>query len=133
MERPKIKDKAALAYVEDLERQLENFKAESTITRMYLAVKKQADDMAKLLQTDVEVELETGEVTTRPLMDHESLSSKDDKVFDRYFNILKIWRGMSKDLLDAEKEINPDIVKKEEHKLLAGSAVERALRRRSGS
>jgi hypothetical protein len=90
MERPKIKDKAVLAYVEDLERQLENFKSESTITRMYLAVKKQADDMANLLQTDVEVELETGEVTTRPLMDHESLSSKDDKVFDRYFNILNL-------------------------------------------
>lgn len=133
MQRPKIKDKTVLAYVEDLERQLENFKSESTITRMYLAVKKQADDMANLLQTDVEVELETGKVITRPLMDHESLSSKDDKVFDRYFNILKIWRGMSKDLLDAEKEINPDIIKKEETKLLAGSAVERALRRRSAS
>ncbi len=130
MERPKIKDKAALAYIEDLERQLDNFKADSTIARMYLGVKKQADDMAALLSSDIEVQMEDGSIEMKPILDVQSLSSKDDKFFDRYNNILKIWRPMTKDLKEAESEINPDILKKEESKILEGSVVERALKRR---
>ena len=102
MERPKIKDKAALAYIEDLERQLDNFKADSTIARMYLGVKKQADDMAALLSSDIEVQMEDGSIEMKPILDVQSLSSKDDKFFDRYNNILKIWRPMTKDLKEGE-------------------------------
>ncbi len=130
MERPKIKDKAVLAYVEDLEEQLKNFKSDSTIAKMYLGVKKQANDMAALLSSDIEVQMDDGSIEMKPILDVQSLSSKDDKFFDRYNNILKIWRPMTKDLKEAELEINPEVLKKEEHKLLEGSAVERALKRR---
>ncbi len=129
MERPKIKDKAVLAYVNYLEGQLDNFKTDSTLARIYLGVKKQADDMATLLSSDIEVEMPDGSIESKPILDFQSLSSKDDKFFDRYNNILKIWRPMSKDLKEAESEINPEVLKREEKKLIEGSSVERYLKR----
>src|SRR3990167_4165417 len=49
MERPDIKDKKVLEYVEDLERQLYNFKSDKTIARSYLGLKNIMDQMNEVM------------------------------------------------------------------------------------
>ena len=124
MDKPIIKDKKVDAYVRDLERQLENFKADTTKAKLYLGVKRQLDDMAILLLEDIEVaDPETGEIKKVKFMDFQTLSSKDDKFIDRYLKILDKFKDYMKDLSEAEELINPAIVEKIEKKV-AGSLAD---------
>ena len=118
MERPTLKDKKVKLYVEDLERQLSNFKSEETVARLYLGVKRQLDDMAVLMFEDIEVpNPETGEIMKVKFMDFTTLSSKDDKFVDRYLKILDKFKDYMKDLREAEELINPAIIEKVEKKV----------------
>ena len=118
MERPIIKDKKVKEYVEDLERQLSNFKSEETIARLYLGVKRQLDDMATLLFEDIEVpNPETGELLKVKFMDFQTLSSKDDKFVDRFMKMLDKFKEYMKDLKESEELVNPAIVEKIEKKV----------------
>jgi hypothetical protein len=118
MERPIIKDKKVKEYVEDLERQLSNFKSEETIARLYLGVKRQLDDMAVLLFEDIEVkDPETGNVMKVKFMDFQTLSSKDDKFVDRFMKIMDKFKEYMKDLKEAEELINPAVVEKVQKKV----------------
>jgi hypothetical protein len=124
MERPVIKDKKVLAYVQDLERQLSNFKSEETNARLYLGVKRQLDDMATLLFEDIEVpNPETGEIMNVKFMDFQTLSSKDDKFVDRFMKIMDKFKEYMKDLKEAEELINPAVVEKVEKKV-SGSVAD---------
>jgi len=125
MDRPIIKDKKVNTYVLELERQLANFKAEETIVRLYLGVKRQLDDMARLLLEDIEVKNpDTGELMKVKFMDFTTLSSKDDKFIDRYLKILDKFKDYMKDLKEVEALINPETISKVEKKV-AGSYSDR--------
>ena len=117
MERPIIRDKKIDAYCAELERQLFNFKADTTKAKLYLGVKRQLDDMAVLLLEDIVVNHpETGEEMKVKFMDFQTLSSKDDKFIDRYLKILDKFKDYMKDLSEAEELINPAIVDKVQKK-----------------
>lgn len=117
MERPKISDKKVSEYVDDLERQLNNFKSDETNAKLYLGVKRQIEDMAELLHNDIEVEIpETGAKKVVKLMDVHALSSKDDKFVDRCFKILDNYKDYIKDLKEVEELINPAVVEKLDRK-----------------
>lgn len=114
MERPKITDKKVAEYVAHLEEQLDNYKADNTNARLYLGVKRQLDDMAVLLSQDIEVEnpLNPTEVLTVKFMDFKSLSSKDDKFFDRFMKIMDKFKEYMVDLKEVENIVNPEVVEK---------------------
>jgi hypothetical protein len=125
MKKPIIKDKNILKYVEHLEKKLEMFSSKKVSLKLFLAVLKQADDMANLLSENLEIENPTTkEVEVKSFMDFHTLSSKDDKFFDRYMNILKIWRPLMKDLAEAEAEFTPEEIKKVEEKVSGSIADE---------
>jgi hypothetical protein len=124
MEKPVIKDKKVKAYVEDLERQLSNFKSDTTIAKLYLGVKRQLDDMATLMLEDIEVvDPTTSEVKLVKFMDFQTLSSKDDKFVDRFLKIMGGFKGNMEDLRAAEEIVNPAVVEKVQ-KQVSGSIAD---------
>ena len=115
MDRPTIKEKKANEYVDFLEAQLSNFKADTTNVRLYLGVKKQVDNMALLLNQDaVEVPAPTEDdperVKTVSIMSMETLSSKDDKFMDRFTKIMDKFLEYSENLNIAAEKINPEVL-----------------------
>lgn len=80
-------------YIASLEEQLARFKANTTIVNYYKGIKKQIDDISRLLQ----------EIT----ISAETLQSKDDKFFDRYFRFMEKSDVIADNLFKLESKINP--------------------------
>lgn len=146
MERPVIKDKEVLAYIEEMERQLKNFKSDNAVAKMYLSklnwvdyivgiqndltndAKKEAEQIDS---EDYEEDLDDNdygyqEMKRRAAEKKSEMKARSiDRMLDR---CLKIQEGILKtatDLKELEKLTNPDSlnsVKKE-----MGSAFERGL------
>ena len=74
--------------------------------------------MAELLYNDIEVEHPTnpGEIITVKFMDFKTLSSKDDKFFDRFMKIMDKFKEYMVDLKEVENIVNPEVVDKVERK-----------------
>lgn len=125
MKKPVIKDKKIAKYVEYLEEKLASYTANNPIAKMYLGLRKQVDDMGTLLMSDIEIELENGKKETVPLMDAKSLTSKDDKFFDRIEKIFDKSLKYAENLEELEKKITPEEIDKMQE---AGSLYEQALR-----
>lgn len=139
MQRPNIKDKEVLAYVEELERQIKNFKSETAVAKMYLSklnwvdyivqiqneLTEDAKKEAKEIDDYEEVDEDGNEVKNATAKKAEQKARSIDRMLDR---CLKIQEGILKtatDLKELEKLTNPDSlasVKKE-----MGSAFERGL------
>lgn len=96
MERPEIKDKKVLEYVEDLERQLKNFQAETTIAKSYVASKRFIDGI--------------NQVVYAVQMDIRSISNKDDKVIDRASKFMDNILEYNEKLKKLEAMVNPKLI-----------------------
>jgi len=112
MKRPNIKDANILAYVEQLEEELRNYKSEEAIVSLYLGVRKQVTDISELLFSFD--------------MDLKSLSDKDDKIFDRYFKFLEKSQGLSETLVYLEGRVNPELLSRKEEELGVSSVEKHA-------
>ena len=110
MERPKIKDRSVLEYVDYLENRLEKFEANKTIARYYVGLKKQIDDISKLFQ-EIEV-------------CKDDFHDKDDKFFDRYFKYLEKSDQISESLIKLEKKVAPS---KEKERIREDATVEKHI------
>ena len=120
MERPNIKDSKVLKYVEELERQLQNFKSTKTIAKFYVGLKKQVDEVSDTFSQS-EYEDDSGKMVPFKLLDLKSLTDKDDKLAERYFKFLEKSKPIIENLLWLEKQISPEDIldaKKEAGNLL---------------
>lgn len=100
----KLKDE-----IQRLNDELSAYKSDTSICRMYLGIKKQIDIISSLLSTtDIK---------------KEDLSSKDDKMFERYFKFIEKSKEISETFIYLEKLVLPKLVEKQQH----GGILEEAL------
>jgi hypothetical protein len=115
MERPKIKDKAVLAYVEHLEAIADGFNMDGIKYRSYRAMIKTIEDINTLLVSEhLMKDPDTGEERKVTLVSWETMVDKDDKFIDRVKVLLKElpdWINKSEGLLES---ITKEVVKVEE-------------------
>jgi hypothetical protein len=109
MKRPTIKEKAAQEYATYLEDRLDRFEAKTTVTKFYVGLKKQVDNISELFD---EIEVSQAD-----------LKSKDDKFFDRYFQYLRYSADIVSNLESIEKKIAPK--KEDERKIKDGASLEK--------
>jgi uncharacterized coiled-coil DUF342 family protein len=112
MERPPIKDKRVLKYVEDLERQLEALGTQSTINGSYFALKNYIDANNAIL---TEFKLTVDEV-----------SDKDDKISERTMKFAKELLDYNEDLEKLREKISPE-AKEKDRQIASGRSVERHI------
>lgn len=114
MERPEDLSKSQLKYVKYLEKKIEDFSSEKTKVTSYFALKKTVDDLNNLMIKGVELpELDkdgtpTGKTKVYELLSPHSLSSKDDKIFDRLFKFMEKQDSFLSTMDKLAKEISPD-------------------------
>jgi len=95
MEKPKDFSKSQLKYVEYLEKKVEDFSAKKTKVNSYFALKSMVDGLNNLMLEGIELPVlneegvPTGKTKKYNLLSPESLSSKDDKIFDRIFKFME--------------------------------------------
>ena len=106
MERPEIKDKKVLAYVEFMEGRLSEFTADTTIAKSYLAKKRYVDENNRLM------------------MDHnmtsKDLNDKDEKLHDRITKYMNDVVSHCEDLKRMESMVSPEVIVAVEKKESAG-------------
>ena len=100
------KDKIA-----DLEKRIAQLSADNTLVRYYKSLKKQVDDMARMM----------GETT----IDMDSLRDKNDKFFDLYKFFIKESLGVAKNLKEMEELVAP-MMKKDDN-IREDSTVEKHI------
>jgi len=130
MERPEIKDKKILEYVEDLERQLDNFKPDRTRVNSYLGLKNVVDQLNMINKNVILVLEEENEDNMTPEQKKTALRERRlqqeyiKKTFETVGEIEKY-----NDMLDRmEKKINPDMLQKEVQK--GAGAFEKVIKER---
>ncbi len=101
--------KALELKIKRLEDELSAYRSDKSITKMYLGVKRQVDIISELFSI--------------MKMDYDDLSSKDDKLFDRYFKFLERSKEISETLVYLEKLVVPKYGEQLEH----GGILEEAL------
>lgn len=111
LERPDIKDPKVNQYVSHLEKQLESYRSENAIAKIYLGVKRQVDGISKVLRS------------SKFKLDLVNMSDKDDRLFDRGLKVLEKSSSLVDVLVELEKRVNPEVIEKEENKSLKGSAT----------
>lgn len=112
MERPIIKDSKVSAYVDELERQLSNFKSEKPIVKSYLTLKRYIEENNKMVD-NIDFELS-------------KLSDKDDKTIDRAIKYIDEIMSYNDKLQKMEKMVNPVVLEAETQE--AGGILEQALK-----
>lgn len=130
MQRPSIKDKEVLKYVEYLEKQLDGYKSDRSVAKSYLAIKKFVDEMNELIiegdfqgdSDDVILESDQEKQNTK------KRKSLTDKLIERGFRYIDSIDEYNEKMEIMEKRVNPEIIK--EVKKEAGSVLEDVLRER---
>ena len=95
MERPKKLSGEQKEYIEYLEGKIADFSVISTKRNSYFALKKTVDGLNSLMFNGIELPvldeegIPTGKLKKYDLLAPESLSSKDDKIFDRIFKFME--------------------------------------------
>lgn len=98
MNRPKSDDKVLNEYIDHIEKQLKNYTAETAFVKTYFTLRKQHDSLSK---TFAEVN-----------MTSDSISDKDDKLFNNYLTWVKTVDIVTESLEKLEHKINPATIKK---------------------
>jgi hypothetical protein len=96
MERPVIKDRLVLAYVEYLEAKISAFEADTTIAKSYHAKKHFIEENNRTIQA---YNFNTS-----------TLNDKDDKTHDRVTKYMGEVVSHCKDLQELEKMVNPEVL-----------------------
>lgn len=120
MKRPKEVSGEQGAYILFLEKQLEKYQSKKTLVNSYLSLKQMVDDINSILRDG----LEYPDGTKKPLISHDTLSSKDDKLMDRLFKFVDNLGKYNKDLKDMELDVLPELKEQEEN---YGGDLEKAL------
>jgi len=120
MDRPKFVNGEQGKYILFLEKQLEKYQSKKTLVNSYLSLKSMVDDINTILRDG----LEYPDGTKKPLISHETLSSKDDKLMDRLFKFVDNLGKYNKDLKDMELDVLPELKEQEEN---YGGDLEKAL------
>lgn len=116
MERPEIKDKHVLEYVEFIEKQLLNFQAETTIAESYIATKKFIDRVNRVV-FNVEI-------------DEKTITNKDDKVIDRASKFVDNILDYNDKLKKLEAMVNPKAIEDAKSEMReSGGFLEEAIRK----
>lgn len=116
MERPPIKDKAVLAYVEDLESELRKFKT-SPYLKTYITISNQIDSFNEQLtiQTvkEVEIKVPGGASQFVDIIPGkiDLFADKDSKEFDRGWKYLNECVDLNKKLDELRKLMTPEDLK----------------------
>jgi hypothetical protein len=132
MERPEIKDKKVLEYVEDLERQLANFKSEKTIAKSYLGLKNIMDQMnevmsgVKLIIEEIDEDGKSEEELKKLYKEQR----KQQQYLEKSLEISDRLKKYVTDLKDLEKQVNPDALQKEVQK--GAGVFEKVMKEREG-
>src|SRR3989304_3886909 len=120
MDKPKFVNGEQGKYILFLEKQLEKYQSKKTLVNSYLSLKSMVDDINTILRDG----LEYPDGTKKPLISHETLSSKDDKLMDRLFKFVDNLGKYNKDLKDMELDVLPELKEQEEN---YGGDLEKAL------
>jgi hypothetical protein len=121
MERPNKLSGEQLKYVEYLEEKIEKFSLSTTITRSYFALKKTVDGLNDLMFNGIELpELNkdgepTGKIKRYELLSPHSLTSKDDKIFDRIFKFMEKQPSFLDSMEKLSEKISPEDRDKEDY------------------
>lgn len=133
MERPEIKDKKILEYVEDLERQLYNFKSDSSVAKLYLGFKNMTEQMSEVMSnvTLIVEEVEEDGKSEEEIKKAYKEQRKQQQVLEKALDVSDRVKKYIADLKDIEKQVNPEALKKEQETKSAG-AYEKAIKDREG-
>ena len=109
MERPKGDfSKSQLKYVEYLEKKVKDFSSKQTKVNSYFALKKTVDGLNKLMLEGVTIEGKTHD-----LLSSETMSDKDDKIFDRFFKFIDKLESFTSTMDKFADQISPEEMEKE--------------------
>jgi hypothetical protein len=120
MKRPEGLSKKQLKYVEYLESKIKDFSSHNTKVTSYHSNKKLVDELNKLMLNGIELPVidkdgnPTGEFENHELLSYHSLSSKEDKVFDRIFKFFEKQDNFLATMERLSEQISPE-EKEEEH------------------
>ncbi len=103
MERPEDFSKSQLKYVEYLEKKVEDFSSKKTKVNSYHALKKTVDGLNTLM-----IEGVTIEGVQHDLLSSETLSDKDDKIFDRFFKFIDKLEAFISTMDKLSDQISPE-------------------------
>lgn len=140
MEKPQIKDKAALAYVDYLESELNKFKT-SPYLKTYITISNQIDSFNEQLTIqcvrEVEVPVEGGGTRFIDINPGkiDLFADKDEKSFDRGWKYLNECVDLNRKLDELRKLMTPDDMKelqKQEDLKNLGLAEKMALKGKDG-
>ena len=114
MKRPEDFSKSQLKYVEYLEEKIKNLSHHTTKVISYHALKKTVDDLNGLMINGIELPVldkegtPTGKTKIYDLLSPNSLSSKDDKIFDRIFKFMEKQDSFLSTMDKLEGQISPE-------------------------
>lgn len=120
MKRPTDFTRTQEEYAIHLEGMLKKYQSNRTLVNSYLSLKQMVDDINSVLRDG----LEYPDGTKKPLISHDTLSSKDDKLMDRLFKFVDNLSKYNKDLKEMETDIIPELIKDKDN---FGSDLEKAL------
>jgi hypothetical protein len=119
MDKPKDFSKSQLEYVEYLEKKVADFSAKKTKVHSYHALKSMVDGLNSLMLEGIELPIldedgnPTGKTKKYNLLSPESLSSKDDKIFDRIFKFMEKEDSFLSTMDKLADQISPEDIDKE--------------------